>query len=436
VSADEIVVTDLIEKKAMGEALSPVELAFLVDGYTAGQIPDYQMSAFCMAVRWRGMNLDEIEAMTRAMIATGQTVDLAGIGRPTVDKHSTGGVGDKITLVVAPLAASLGVAVPKLSGRGLGHTGGTLDKLESIPGFRIDLSIAELVSVCRETGVVVASPTADIVPADRQIYALRDVTSTVASLPLGVSSIMSKKLAVKTDAIVLDVKVGEGALFPTLEEARAFGLAAKEVGSRFGRAVRCVLSSMDQPLGRAVGNLLEVREAIATLQGEGPPDLVEVAMTVATEMVLAADPSRNAEEVREGVVENLSGGAAHTVFERWIARQGGDLMRISEAVGGGADSIPVTARESGYVTQIHARAIGRLAMALGAGRPAKGATIDPSAGVLLDVSVGDAVAAGDRLARLYTAGEERPDRWVEAARNAIALSPDPPRPHPLILGIL
>ncbi len=417
---------DIIERKAQGLELSREELDQLVTGYVAGNVPDYQMSAFCMAVVWRGMTAAETEALTRAMIASGDTVALDGIGRPTVDKHSTGGVGDKTTLIVAPLAASLGVAVPKLSGRGLGHTGGTLDKLESIPGLRIDLTLDELVRICREVGMAVASPTADVVPADKKIYALRDATATVRSLPLIVSSIMSKKLAVETEAIVLDVKVGEGAFFETLEEARAFAHAAIALGERFSRRVRCVLTAMDRPLGRSVGNLLEVEEAIATLRGEGPADLVEVCTEVAAQMVMAADPSADPAVIRRRVAEQLRDGGGFTVFDHWVAAQGGDLEAIvTGAVPHAKRLIEVTAAADGHVARVHALAVGRLAMTLGAGRATKEDVINHAAGIVFDVAVGDQVHAGDTLALLHTdiEGDETP--WIEALRDAVELSAQP-----------
>ncbi len=417
---------DIIERKRNGEELTTAEIDFLIEGYVADAIPDYQMSAWCMAVVWRGMTTTETEALTRAMIASGDTVRLDGIGRPTVDKHSTGGVGDKTTLVVAPLAASMGVAVPKLSGRGLGHTGGTLDKLESIPGLRIDLSLEELVRVCRDTGMAVAGPTADVVPADKRMYALRDASGTVRSLPLIVSSIMSKKLAVETEAIVLDVKVGEGAFFTTLDAAREFARAAIALGHGFGRRVRCVLTAMDRPLGRAVGNLLEVDEAIATLRGEGPADFVEVCIEVAAQMVLAAAPESDPVTVRRRVTEQLRDGAAFTVFDHWVATQGGDLEAvITGRVPHAGRIIPVTATAGGNVARVHALAIGQLAMMLGAGRATKDDVIDHAAGIVFDVSVGDHVEPGQTIANLHTNKADDATAWTEVLRGAVELTDAP-----------
>ena len=417
---------DIIESKRNGEALSAEQIEFLINGYVADQIPDYQMSAFCMAVVWRGMSAAETEALTRAMIASGATVALDGIGRPTVDKHSTGGVGDKTTLVVAPLAASLGVAVPKLSGRGLGHTGGTLDKLESIPGMRIDLELDEMLRVCRETGMAVASPTVAVVPADRKLYALRDASATVRSLPLIVSSIMSKKLAVATEAIVLDVKVGEGAFFPTLAEAREFAAAAITLGEGFGRRIRCVLTAMDRPLGRTVGNLLEVEEAIATLRGEGPSDLVELCVEVAAQMVMAAVPETDPALIRRRAAEQLRDGAGFTVFDHWVASQGGDLEAvITGHVAHARHQIEVHAESAGYVQSVHALAVGQLAMGLGAGRATKADSIDHAAGIVFDVTVGDQVTVGRRIAVLHTNRDADADGWQAALRGAVVLGGEP-----------
>lgn len=429
--------TEIIDRKRLGEALTDGEIDFLISGYVGGTIPDYQMSAFTMAVCCRGMDGRETATLTRAMIASGDTIELSGIGRPTVDKHSTGGVGDKTTLVVAPLAASLGVAVPKLSGRGLGHTGGTIDKLESIPGFRTDLGIDELVAIARETGVAVASPTGDIVPADRKLYALRDATATVQSMPLIASSIMSKKLAVATDAIVLDVKVGEGAFFPTIEIAREFAALAIAIGSSFGRRVRCVLTSMDRPLGRAVGNTLEVAEAIATLRGNGPQDLVSLCIEVATQMVLATDPLANATTVRKRITEQLASGGAFTVFDHWIGRQGGDLEPLVTGRQPQAGrQLDVVALGDGHISRIHALAIGRLAMALGAGRETKEDSVDHTAGIVLDVALGDHVTAGQRLGVLHTnrSGDEL--QWQQALVSAIELSASSVAVHDPVLEVI
>jgi len=413
---------DIIERKRDGYELSRDEIGFLIAGYVSGDVADYQMSAFAMAVCWRGMSDAETAALTRAMIASGQTVTLEGITRPTVDKHSTGGVGDKTTLVVAPLVASLGAAVPKLSGRGLGHTGGTLDKLESIPGFRIDLSESELVAITNAVGMAVSGPTADVVPADRRMYALRDATATVPSLPLIVSSIMSKKLAVETQALVLDVKVGEGAFFGDVRAARAFAEAAIRLGADFGRRVRCVLTAMDRPLGFAVGNSLEVAEAIATVRGDGPHDFVEVCVTIAAHMLEASGVIPDEREARALVTEQLRSGAALTTMRGWIKAQGGDADVVDTGFPAATRQIAVTAEKDGRVERVRALAVGRLAMQLGAGRERKEDAIDHAAGLVLAARVGDEVRRGDTLATLHTNRDGDDAVWVTALRDAVPLT--------------
>ena len=407
----------------------------MVQGYVAGDVTDYQMSAMLMAVCCRGMTAAETEALTRSMIASGETVTLGNLHRPTVDKHSTGGVGDKTTLVVAPLAAACGAAVPKLSGRGLGNTGGTLDKLESIPGFRVDLALPELVEIAARAGVAVAAPTGDIVPADRRMYALRDATGTVESLPLIASSIMSKKLAVGTDAIVLDVKVGEGGFFPDVERGRAFATTAIALGAGFGRRVRCLITAMERPLGRAVGNALEVREAMATLRGEGPADFTELCSTVAGEMVLACGLANDAGSARDLVRQRLQGGDARRVFEEWISAQGGELAtfeRLPEA----ARQIEVTAAAAGHVSAVHAREIGHLAMLLGAGRERKEDGIDHAAGIVLEAGIGDAVTPGAVLATLHTNRPGDSSGWELMARSAFEVSEHAVARPPVIIDLV
>jgi pyrimidine-nucleoside phosphorylase len=427
---------DIIERKRDGLELSSGEIDFLVDGYVAGDIPDYQVSAFTMAVLWRGMTDAETEAMTRAMIRSGDTVDLSRITRPTVDKHSTGGVGDKTTLVVGPLAAALGAAVPKLSGRGLGHTGGTLDKLESIPGFRIDLSLDELVDITNRTGLAVASPNADIVPADKRFYALRDATATVPSVPLIASSIMSKKLAVETAAIVLDVKVGKGAFFADLAAAREFARIAISLGRGFGRTVRCVLTAMDRPLGFAVGNALEVLEAVRTLRGEGPGDFVEVCTAVTAQMLGAAGIIADETEARRRVAEVLAGGTGVSVMRRWVEAQGGDSGFIDRGFPEAGRRIEVTATADGWVSSVHALEIGRLAMQLGAGRETKEDVIDHSAGIVFTRTVGDEVRRGEPLAVLHTNRDGDEQAWVDALRRAVVLDREPVDPGSPILEVM
>ena len=427
---------DIIERKRDGHELSTAEIEFLVDGYVAGRIPDYQVSAFTMAVLWRGMTDAEIETLTRSMIRSGDTVDLSRITRPTVDKHSTGGVGDKTTLVFGPVVAALGCAVPKLSGRGLGHTGGTLDKLESIPGFRIDLSLDELVDITNAVGLAVASPNADIVPADKRFYALRDATATVPSVPLIASSIMSKKLAVETEAIVLDVKVGEGAFFADLATAREFARIAISLGRGFGRVVRCVLTAMDRPLGYAVGNTLEVMEAVRALRGEGPSDFVEVCTAVSAQMLGAAGVVTDEAVARSRVAQVIADGSALAVMRRWIEAQGGDPGFIDQGFPEASRRIEVTALADGWVGSVHALAIGRLAMQLGAGRETKEDEIDHSAGIVFRVRVGDQVRQGDVLAVLHTNRSGDEQAWVAALRGAVVLQAEAMAPASPILGVM
>src|SRR6266487_1320253 len=316
---------DLIERKRNGEELSDGEIAELVSGYMSGEVPDYQMAAWCMAVYFRGLSSAETYALTDAMVQSGQTVALAReLGRRVVDKHSTGGVGDKTSLAVGPIVAACGVPFGKMSGRGLGHTGGTLDKLESIPGFRVELSQEEFVAQVRAVGLAIVGQTADLVPADKLLYGLRDVTATVDNVSLIASSIMSKKIAGGADAIVLDVKVGDGAFMKTREDARTLAEAMLELGRRAGREVVCVLTDMDQPLGQAVGNALEVREAVATVRGEGPPDFTELVLTSCAHLLALSDLGVTGDEARGRVDQAIADGSALAAYERWIAAQGGD----------------------------------------------------------------------------------------------------------------
>ncbi|GAC1320106.1 MAG: pyrimidine-nucleoside phosphorylase [Chloroflexota bacterium] len=412
---------DLIAKKRDGAALTRADLRFIVEGYAEDAIPDYQMSALLMAVYLRGMNVEETIELTAAMIDTGEIVEFPHIDRFTADKHSTGGVGDKTTLVLAPLLASLGVVVPKLSGRGLGHTGGTLDKLESIPGFRTSLSIQEFQDIANDAGVAVAAATQNLVPADKKIYALRDVTSTVGSTPLIASSIMSKKLAVHTDALVIDVKVGVGAFFPTREGAREFASFAAQIGKAFKRRVSFVLTDMSQPLGYAIGNALEVEEAISVLHGHGPEDLVTVCVALAGQIVRRDDESGTQADGR--IRENLVNGKALNVFRTWIARQGGDA-RVADSpdrLPRARDRVTVTSPQSGVIRQIDARVIGDLAHRLGAGRTHKEDVIDPGAGIVLHAKVGARVRTGDLLAVLHSDRLPHQD-WTSSFLQALEWS--------------
>ena len=426
---------DLIERKRNGEELAPEEIAELILGYARGDIPDYQLAAWCMAVYFRGLTGRETHALTEAMIRSGETLDLgAALGRRVVDKHSTGGVGDKTSLAVGPIVAACGVPFGKMSGRGLGHTGGTLDKLESIPGYRVELTIAELVEQVHAVGIAIVGQTADLVPADKKLYALRDVTATVDIVPLIASSIMSKKLAAGADAIVLDVKVGDGAFMPTLEDGRILAEQMVDLGRRAGREVVCLLTDMDQPLGRAVGNALEVREAVETLRGAGPPDFTELVLHAAARLLALSDLRVDLEEGRQRAEEAIAGGAAVAAYERWIAAQGGDpdLAALPTA----PVVREVRAPGAGVVTWLGARAIGLAALELGAGRRTKEDTIDHAVGVVCRAKRGDAVAAGDVLAEVHARDEASAAAGAEAVLAAYELGEEPPRARGILLDVV
>lgn len=427
-------VVDLIQRKRNGEELSPEEIAWLVEGYTHGEIPDYQMAAFLMAVYFRDMTDREVTALTDCMIRSGQRFDLSDVPGVKVDKHSTGGVGDKTSLIAAPLAAAAGVVVPMITGRALGFTGGTLDKLESIPGFRTDLSPSEFREQLRRVGLCFAGQSAEIAPADGKLYALRDATATVDSIPLIASSIMSKKLAAGADAIVLDVKVGDGAFMPTLEDARILAEQMVDLGRRAGREVVCLLTDMDQPLGRAVGNALEVREAVETLRGAGPPDFTELVLHAAARLLALSDLGVDLEEGRQRAEEAIAGGAAVAAYERWIAAQGGDpdLAALPTA----PVVREVRAPGAGVVTWLGARAIGLAALELGAGRRTKEDTIDHAVGVVCRAKRGDAVAAGDVLAEVHARDEASAAAGAEAVLAAYELGEEPPRARGILLDVV
>jgi pyrimidine-nucleoside phosphorylase len=425
---------ELIQRKRDGGELSDEEFNELVLGYTRGEIPDYQLAAFCMAVYFRGLSGRETYALTDAMVRSGETIDLqAEIGRLVADKHSTGGVGDKASLVVGPLVAACGVPFGKMSGRGLGHTGGTLDKLESIPGFRIELSREEFVEQVREVGLAVIGQTAELVPADKKLYALRDVTATVENVSLIAASIMSKKIAAGADAIVLDVKVGDGAFMKSLDDARELAEAMLELGRRAGRRVVCELTDMDQPLGQAVGNALEIREAVATLRDDGPADLTELAVASAAHLVALCD-GVGAEEARSRVERALRDGSALQAYERWIRAQGGNP---SEGVLPQAPVVrEVTASQAGAVTRLGALAVGVASVHLGAGRAVKDAPIDHSVGIVCRAKRGDRVAAGDVLAEIHALDDASADAAAAQVQAAYTLATDAPEPRGTILETL
>ncbi|MGD9909611.1 MAG: pyrimidine-nucleoside phosphorylase [Candidatus Izemoplasmatales bacterium] len=391
---------DLIEKKRDSHIHTEEEIKFIIDGYVKGEIPDYQISAWLMAVFFQGMSDEEAFFLTKAMLYSGETIDLSGILGIKVDKHSTGGVGDKTTLILGPLVASCGVKVAKLSGRGLGHTGGTLDKLESIDGCHIGLSENEFIDQVNKIGIAVAGQTGEIVPADKLLYALRDVTATVESIPLIASSIISKKLASGADVICLDVKIGDGAFMKTIEDAKELSRIMVSIGESFGKKVTAFITGMDQPLGFAVGNRLEVKEAIETLGGHGPSDLETLCIEIASYMIYYADKTSTLEEAKSLAFEKLHNGEALAKFYEFIAAQGGhidDLDTFIEV----KEVYPYLAKKEGYIKEIKALNIGLTSMKLGGGRKTKEDTIDPMVGIVLNKKVADFVKKGDTLALIY-----------------------------------
>jgi pyrimidine-nucleoside phosphorylase len=426
---------ELIERKRNGEELPGEEIAELILGYARGEIPDYQLAAFCMAVYFRGMTAAETYALTDAMIRSGRTLDLGrALGRKVVDKHSTGGVGDKTTIAVGPIVAACGVPVGKMSGRGLGHTGGTLDKLEAIPGFGVDLSVEDFVAQVREVGLAIVGQTADLVPADKRLYGLRDVTATVDILPLIASSIMSKKIAGGADAIVLDVKVGDGAFMKTLEDARALARAMLELGEQAGREVVCLLTDMDQPLGAAVGNALEIAEARDTVRGEGPPDFTELVLDACARLLALSDLGIDEAEGRRRAEEAVASGKALDLYERWIRAQGGDPDPA--ALPAAPVVLPVRAEREGTVTRLGAVAVGVAALHLGAGRRTKEDEIDHAVGVVCRAKRGSRVAAGNVLAEVHARDEESGAEAVRAVLAAYELGDEAPREHPILLEVV
>ena len=426
---------DLIRKKKDGLPLSDGEIRYVVSGYTGGTLPDYQMAALLMAICWRGMDDREIGVLTEAMARSGDSLDLSSFGMRSADKHSTGGVGDKTSLLVGPIVAAAGGIMAKMSGRGLGHTGGTLDKLESVPGFRTALTEEEFLRQAEEIGLVLAGQTGNMVPADKKIYALRDVTATVDSVPLIVSSIMSKKLAAGAHSIVLDVKVGSGSFMKT--EADAYTLARKmvDIGTACGRTVRAVLTDMNEPLGRAVGNALEVKEAIRALQSEGEADLTAVSLTLAGQL-LSMVHGISAQEGFAMAEHTLRSGLAWDKFRAWIAAQGGDVSCIDhpERFGQARACAELRAERDGYISSMQTEGIGLAACALGAGREVKDAKIDYAAGIEFRKKTGEAVRRGETVAVLYASDDERLEAGLEKLRDSVRIAPEQPAPRKLILG--
>ena len=429
---------DLIQRKRDGRELSPEEIEYLVGGYTTGDIPDYQMSAFLMAVYFSGMTDREVSSLTECMLRSGESVDLSSIPGVKVDKHSTGGVGDKTSLIVAPLAAAAGVVAPMISGRALGHTGGTLDKLESIPGFRTNLTADEFRKQLAEIGLCFIGQTTQLVPADLKLYALRDVTATIESIPLISSSIMSKKLAEGVDALVLDVKVGAGAFMKKQVDARRLAQMMVGIGRRMDKKVQALITDMSQPLGYAVGNALEVMEASQTLQNAGPHDLTKLSLELAARMIHLGKKAASLEEARHFAEQHLVDGSGFAKFKQAVAAQGGNPQALDkfELLPNATGMREVVSPRGGYVTSIDAEDIGAASNLIGAGRERREDAIDPAVGIILEVKAGEKVDAGSVLCRLYYTGEERVEMAAEMVEDAFRISGQKPDERELILEVV
>ena len=428
---------DLIEKKRDGEPLSKAEIHFIINSYVQGDTPDYQMSAWAMAVYFRGMSLEETAELTLAMAQSGDQLDLSSLGGRFVDKHSTGGVGDKTTLLLGPMVAACGVPVAKMSGRGLGHTGGTIDKLGAVPGFRVELTQAEFLAQLKKIGLSVIAQTGNLVPADKLLYALRDVTATVSSIPLIASSVMSKKIAAGAQGIVLDVKYGSGAFMKTVEEARVLAKTMVDIGKALGRQTIAVLSNMNQPLGRAVGNSLEILEVADALQGKGPEDLMEVSLELGAWMLVAGDAVPNVGAGKACLRQSLESGAAWNKFLSFLTEQGGDAQAVADRRLRIAPwNVPILANETGYVQPFDAHKIGILAMELGAGRVTKESPIDLGAGVVLVKKAGEWVEAGEPILQLYGSNKEMLAEGLKLAQNLVTVGKEAPELPPLIEEVI
>ncbi|MEB7723087.1 pyrimidine-nucleoside phosphorylase [Staphylococcus equorum] len=414
---------DIIEKKRDGQVLTKEEIEFFITGYTNGDIPDYQASSLAMAVFFQDMNDEERAALTMAMVNSGDVIDLSDIHGTKVDKHSTGGVGDTTTLVLAPLVAAVGVPVAKMSGRGLGHTGGTIDKLESVEGFHVEISEEKFVKLVNEAKVAVIGQTGNLTPADKKLYGLRDVTGTVNSIPLIASSIMSKKIAAGADAIVLDVKTGNGAFMKTLEDAEALAHAMVSIGNNVGRNTMAIISDMGQPLGHAIGNALEVKEAIETLQGKGPEDLTELVMTLGSQMVVVGGKAKDLEEARALLEKAIQDGSALESFRTFLENQDGDGSVVDDVskLPQAKYQVALPAESSGFVTEIVANEMGVASMMLGAGRQTKDDDIDLSVGIVLHKKVGDRVDEGEPLLTIHS-NRENVDDVIEKLNQSITVS--------------
>ncbi len=429
---------DLITRKRDGEELNPEELQYLIQGYTSGEIPDYQMSAFLMATFYSGMEDREVSALTESMMRSGSTIDLSSVPGVKVDKHSTGGVGDKTSLISAPIAAAAGVVVPMMSGRALGHTGGTLDKLESIPGFRTDLSAEQFTEQLKMHGLCFIGQSDEVAPADKKLYALRDVTGTVESIPLIASSIMSKKMAEGVDALILDVKVGTGAFMKKQVEARRLAQMMVGIGRRMDKRVQALITDMNQPLGYAVGNALEVMEVSQTLHNEGPDDLRRLSVELAARMIFLAKLTPTLEEARTVAEQKLADGSAYRKFRDVVQAQGGNAQAIDkfELLPNATGMREITTSRGGYISAIHAEDIGRASTMMGAGRERKEDGIDYAVGVILEVKTGDKVDSGAVLGRLYYTREEGLEEAAGMVEDAFRISQTKPEDRELILEVV
>lgn len=429
---------ELIQKKRDGGELTPEEISAFLSGYLSGEIPDYQMSAFLMAVYFRGMTPKETANFTMAMIRSGETLDLRAVRGIKVDKHSTGGVGDKTSLVLIPLVAAAGAPVAKMSGRGLGHTGGTIDKLESIPGFRTEMDVRAFIAQVNRVGCAIIGATTELVPADKKLYALRDVTATVDSVPLIAASVMSKKIAGGSDAIVLDVKTGSGAFMKTLEGARELARMMVGIGTQVHRRTVAVITDMDQPLGRAIGNALEVAEAVETLRGEGPGDLRELCLVLGAQMVSLAGVARSPLEGRALLTKLLDGGGALAKLGEMVAAQGGPRRVVEDlsVLPSAPVRVPAESLSPGHIVTIDAQAVGLAAMSLGAGRARKGDVIDPAVGIVLEKKVGDPVRQGEPLATVHASDRPTAAEVVRRVQAAFRVASQAPVPRPLIHEVI
>ncbi len=428
---------DIIRKKRDGEELTKEEIDFFIKGYVDESIPDYQAAALCMAIYFKGMTLKETAFLTFAVRDSGVKLDLKEVNGIRVDKHSTGGVGDKTSLVVSPIVASLGVKVAKMSGRGLGHTGGTIDKLESIPGFKTDISEKDFIDIVNKTGIAIVGQNKELTPADKKLYALRDVTATVDSVPLIVSSIMGKKLAADDDCIVLDVKTGSGALCKTLEESKNLAQIMVDIGKKAGKEMLALITDMDRPLGNAIGNSLEVIEAVNTLKGNGPKDLEDICVILATNMLELAKIG-SYEECKVKVKQSIKDGSAFNKFVEMVKAQGGDESVILDT--SNFKQAPfkkeIKSKKSGYINHVNTEEYGMASLLLGAGRNKKEDEIDPSAGLILNKKTGDFVNEGDVIATMYTSSEDKFNLAEEKIINATIISSEKPIQRPLILSIV